>query len=363
MSRSRRVVSIVSIAAIAATSLAACGGGKSSSSDTSGGAKVPSTDATGQAVYPLTGLPVTDPAAAARVPIAAKIDNHPDARPQNGLNSADIVFEENVESLTRFAAIFQSGGSDPVGPLRSGRTQDVNILGSYNHPLFVWSGGNARVTATINKSDLVNVGYSASKGKGGYFRDNSRKAPHNLYASTTTVWKNLTPAGSGAPQPQFIYRGPSDAMPTTATPIDGAHISMYNVKVQWLWDKASGNWLRSTQNLKRTMDPHIDKNDGSQVSAKNIVDLEVVYKKSKADRKSPEAQTTGKGTGYVLTNGAVIPITWTRADRTVPFTLTDANGAVVRLTPGRTWVELSFLKAFAQINPGVDPKTVAWPQT
>ncbi len=67
---------------------------------------------------PLTGMPITDPALANRVALVVKIDNHPDARPQSGLNQADIVFEENVEQLTRFAAVFQtqqpgSGRPDP----------------------------------------------------------------------------------------------------------------------------------------------------------------------------------------------------------------------------------------------------------
>ncbi len=106
-------------------------------------------------VMPLTGLPIEDPALAGRSALVVKIDNHPDARPQSGLNQADIVFEENVEQLTRFAAVFQSNAPDPVGPIRSGRTQDVELLGSLNKPIFAWSGGNPGVTKIINASDLV----------------------------------------------------------------------------------------------------------------------------------------------------------------------------------------------------------------
>ena len=79
--------------------------------------------------YPLTGLPMTDELKGHRVAIVVKIDNHPQARPQSGLNRADIVFEENVENLTRFAAVFQRDDADPVGPVRSGRTQDIDLLG------------------------------------------------------------------------------------------------------------------------------------------------------------------------------------------------------------------------------------------
>ena len=83
-----------------------------------------------------------------RPALVAKIDNVGAARPQTGLNQADVVFEEIVEArLTRFAAVFHSQGANPVGPIRSGRTQDVDLLSGLNQPLFLWSGGNLGVTA------------------------------------------------------------------------------------------------------------------------------------------------------------------------------------------------------------------------
>ena len=348
MSVSRRPLVRASAALLLVSLLAACGSGSSASNDSTPAGTDANGNTAGGPVYPLLGLPVTDAAAASRPAIVAKIDNHPDARPQSGLNKADIVFEENVESLTRFGAIFQSQGSDPVGPLRSGRTQDIDILGSYNKPLFAWSGGNYRVTRAINKSDLVNVGYSASHGKGGYYRSKDRKIPHNLYARTTNLW-TLAPEGSGPPPAQFSYRSSSDATPATSTPVDGAKISMYNVRVYWKWDAATSNFMRFSQNLKRELEPHMA--DDGQVNTKNVVVLYVTYIRSKADRKSPHAITTGKGTGWVLTNGGLIQVNWTRTDRSVPFTLTDTSGAVVKLTPGRTWMA-----------PGIAPAKVDFPR-
>ena len=357
MSKSHRALVRLSVAAILVSVLAACGGG-GTSSDTTAGAVDPLTTTPPGPGYPLTGLPITDQVAATRVALVAKIDNHPASRPQTGLNKADIVFEENVEALTRFAAVFHSQGSDPVGPLRSGRTQDIDILASLNKPLFAWSGGNYLVTKAINASDMVNVGYSASRGKGGYYREKTMKAPHNLYAKTSNLW-TLAPAGSSAPKAQFLYRTDSDAKPSTSTAIDGAKISMYNVRVYWKWDAASGNFLRSSDNDKRVLEPHMA--DDGQVNAKNVVTLYVTYVRSKADRKSPNALTTGKGTGFVMTDGGIIPVTWLRGNRNVPFTLLDANNQYVRLTPGRTWVELAWKNSLAPVAPGIDPSKVAFP--
>ena len=359
MLKSRRSLVRLSVATVLVSVLAACGGGGTSSDSTSAtGDGDPLTTNPLGPMYPLTGLPITDQAAATRVALAAKIDNHPGARPQTGLNKADIVFEENVESLTRFAAVFHSQGSDPVGPLRSGRTQDIDILASFNKPLFAWSGGNYLVTKAINASDMINVGYSASRGKGGYYREKTMKAPHNLYAKTSNLW-TLAPAGSSAPVPQFLYRSASDAKSATSTAIDGAKISMYNVRVYWKWDAATGTFLRSSENTKRVLEPHMA--DDGQVNTKNVVVLYVTYVRSKADRKSPNALTTGKGTGFVMTDGGIIPITWLRANRNVPFSLIDANNQYVRLTPGRTWVELAWKNSLAPVVPGIDPAKVPFP--
>jgi hypothetical protein len=361
MTNSRRTLVRFALGSILVSSLAACGSSgnstadpASATSDSTPGVVTPTN------VYPLLGTPVTDVAAAARPALACKIDNHPQARPQTGLNKADIVYEENVEALTRFAAVFQSQGSDPVGPLRSGRTQDIDMLGSLNKPMFCWSGGNYRVTQAINASDFHNVGYSASKGKGGYFRSKDQKAPHNLFAKTSNLW-TLAKADAGPPPQQFTYRSDSDAKPSTSVAIDGAKVSMYNVRVYWKWDAATGNFVRSVENTKRVLEPSMT--DDGQVNTKNVLVLYCTYVRSKADRKSPNALTVGKGTGFVLTDGGVIAINWSRDKREQPFTLTDASGAVVRMTPGRTWVEVAFKNSLAPVNPGIDPAKVAWPAT
>ncbi|MEI8240127.1 MAG: DUF3048 domain-containing protein, partial [Actinomycetota bacterium] len=156
--------------------------------------------------YPLTGLPATDAAAAQRPALVVKIDNNAIARPQSNIAAADIVFEEIVEVQTRFAAVFQSQGAGVVGPVRSGRTQDVTLLGSFHHALFAWSGGNPFVTNVIAKSDFVNLSAQilAVYQGGGFHRDNSRLSPHNLYADLAKLW-SLAPASAEPPPAQFQY--------------------------------------------------------------------------------------------------------------------------------------------------------------
>ncbi len=337
--------------------LAACGG---SSNSTSGPDTTVAAETTGAAettttvvvvvVNPLTGEPASDETTLSRPAMVVKIDNHPLAHPQAGINQADIIFEENVEKLTRFAAVFQSQGSDPVGPIRSGRFQDINLLGSLNKPLFVWSGGNAQVTKAIKKSDMVDLSHTVANKAGGYKRDNDRNAPYDLVAETTKLW-TLAPDGSGPPPAQFVYRAASDAMPTGVQKVDGVKVSMDGVKVHWLWNATNSTFDRF-QNGK----PHVDVAD-VQLNVRNVVVLEVEYTKSY----SPTSKTLGGGKVTVFTNGVAIAGTWTRANRLLPFTLKDSSAAVIKLTPGRTFVEVARADKSAIIALGVDPAEVKYP--
>ena len=339
-----------SIVASSMLALAACGGssGSSSSGDTAVVDTTVVTETTiPEIVNPLTGLPNTDPSTLTRPAMVVKIDNHPSARPQMGINQADIIFEENVEKLTRLAAVFQSEGSDPVGPIRSGRYQDINLLGSLNKPLFVWSGGNEQVSAAIKKSDLFDLSYTIANKDGGFRRDNDRSAPHNLVAETTKLW-TLSPAGSTAPPAQFSYRSASDAAPATAKPTAGVKVSMDGVKVQWDWDATTGEFLRLQDNT-----PDLDTAD-VQVAVPNVIVLEVEYTKNY----SPASKTLGGGKVYVFTNGTLIEGTWERTDRLTPFLLKDSSGAVIKLTPGQTFVEVARAAKTAVVPVGTSPDDV-----
>ena len=340
--------------------IAACGGGSETSVDEAVAedsaatqttvAETTTTSTTIPAVLaPLTGLPVDSPIA--RPALVVKIDNHPKARPQWGLNQADIVYEENVEMLTRFAAVYHSNGSDPVGPVRSGRKQDVDLLESLNAPLFAWSGGNAEVTKLIRASTMVDLSHSAANDAGGYRRESSRSAPHNLLAETTKLW-TLAPEGAQPPPPQFEYRAATEAIPPTARETGGVKLTMDGVRVLWEWSSEFSRFIRSQDDK-----PHVDFDD-VRVNAANVVVLYVNYSKSGI---SPVARTIGSGEAWVFTAGKLFQGTWERDDAAKPFTLKDTAGDVIKLTPGNTWVELTRVGKGVSYLPGTDPASFKYP--
>ena len=300
---------------------------------------------------PLTGAQAPDESVLGRPALVVKIDNHPKSRPQWGLNQADIVFEENVEQLTRFAAVYHSQGSDPVGPIRSGRLQDINLLASFNGPLFAWSGGNAQVSAAIRKSTMVDLSHSSANEAGGFRRESSRVAPHNLVAETSKLW-TLAPADAIPPLPQFEYRADGETVPTDSKPAGAVKISMDGVDIMWEWSPENLTFVRSQDDK-----PHVDMQD-VRINAPNVVVVSVVYTKSGS---SPVAKSVGSGEVWVYTAGKLIQGSWDRLDPLKPFVFKDTKGAVIKLTPGRTWVEVIRAKSAAHIPEGIDTATVAYP--
>lgn len=314
-------------------------------------ASTATTDAVPVPVAPLTGLPIDDPSILDRPALLVKIDNAPGAWPQTGLNQADIVYEENVEGWTRMAAVFHSQGSDPIGPIRSGRTQDISLGTSLDRPLLVWSGGNATTTRLINRSELINMSVSAAGPNGGYFRSSDKRAPHNLFTRTSSIWA-LDEGRGGRPPAQFLH----GSFGESGEPVTGVKLRMDGgMRASWQYDGSSGTFLRS-----RDDDPHV-LSDGARISTHNVVVLECEYRTSVADSRSPEAQTTGSGPAWVYAAGRMIEGTWSRADEKSPWTLTSLDGEPIELQPGRTWVELIRTGQSVTVPSDTSIDDVPWP--
>ncbi|HAP75528.1 MAG TPA: hypothetical protein DCR14_05535 [Acidimicrobiaceae bacterium] len=281
-------------------------------------------------MYPLTGLPAPDALTALRPVVVAKVGNYDNA-PPTGLNVADIVFEELInDNVSRFAVVFHSQFPDEaVGPIRSGRLQDVNLLGSLNQPILAWSGGNGTVTRAIDDSDLVNL--SPQYCRNSCFRVDFAKVPYNLYYDIEKAYDVGTTMGAGNPnQVQFQFREPGDAV--SGDPSSGVKVAMDSYDTEWTWNPDTGLYERS-QNGR----PH-DERNGDLITTDNVVVMAMAYFPGISG--SPDAQSVGYGEVWVFSGGTVVHGVWSRADRTEPFTLTADDGTPILLTPGRTFVQL-----------------------
>ena len=324
-------------------------------------------------VWPLTGVPDAKASGPAHPAVVVKIDNSPDSRPQTGINEADIVYELLVEGITRYALVFHSNMVDPVGPVRSARSSDIDLVADLSTPLFSWSGGNPGVVGEVRNAERKGILIDASQDAASpaYYRANDRQAPHNLYVHLPQLLELKAPADAGNPAPIFNFRkvatSPSTATtsststttskksssttttiapPTTTTtlpgsPTPGFSLDFGGVNVDYVWNPATKGWsrLQVDQTHPRAKSATLD-TAGVQVSPENVIVQFIDYGQSPSDSRSPMALTVGSGKVLVFSDGRVVSGTWSRPSADKPTTYTAADGTPILLTPGRTWVAL-----------------------
>nr|WP_241740108.1 MULTISPECIES: DUF3048 domain-containing protein [Microbacterium] len=278
-------------------------------------------------VAPLRGTEV--PASIDTPALSAKIDNHWDARPQWGLEHTDIVFEELVEGgLTRYVAVWHSDVPEEVGPIRSIRPMDPDIVSPLGG-IIAYSGGQARFVAMMQKTDVHNAIHGGADDRF-MFRSTQKLAPHNVVLDAQDIvaeYDELDP-----PAAQFAY-SPRGSAPVFGTPSGGVDLAFAPESPRsWTWDAASNTYLRAQEGRADT------DSTGAQLSATNVVVLRVAIDWSYGI--VPRTVMIDSGQAWISTGGSVREGTWSKDSRTAAITLTDAVGREIRLAPGNTWVEL-----------------------
>lgn len=288
-----------------------------------------------EVAWPLTGEDAESAAEAdlARAALSIKIENSADARPQQNVQNADIVFEEYVEAgISRLIAVYQSDIPKTLGPVRSMRPMDKNIMGSMGGPL-IFSGAQGRfITATVNSGQEV---IAQDTGGYGFYRTSDRRAPHNLYGRPADFYKQTD---ADAPEAQFAYAYEPDVSNVVE---EGSAVSSIDISMsqysQPSWDWDGKVWQRSEGGA-----PH-QQDDGTQLNAQNVIALWVTvqYTSSKGGSSVPETLVAGEsGEGYAVVGDSMVEVTWSKAGQFDPFVIETPAGEPVELLPGNTWVEL-----------------------
>ena len=283
------------------------------------------------ALAPLTGVEV--PAGSlTNSSLAAKIDNHPGARPQVGLGRTDIVYEELVEGgATRYVGIWQSDIPAEIGPVRSIRPMDPDIVSPFGG-IIAYSGGQQRFVALMRSTNVYNAIHGQSDTEAVMYRTNTKDAPHNVLVKAP----ELLAMHPDIPPPQQQYSYAPDAAGSSAvrdgTPVAAINLAFSRSSARsWAADPATGRWLRS-------QDGAADLDDtGAQLSAANVIVLRVPVTVS---QNIPKTELLGSGEAWVSSGGRTIHATWSKGDRLAPIRLVDDTGTVIRLAPGNSWIEL-----------------------
>lgn len=297
-----------------------------------------------------------------RRPLAVMIENHPEARPQSGLNRADIVFEALAEGgVTRFMAMYYCNAirNDVVlAPVRSARTYYIDWASGFNKPLYVHVGGANLPGPTNALGQLTDYGWTGqndinqfSVGYPTFKRDYNRiegkevATEHTMvssteklweYAGTKRKWTNLDPKGvewsEGYTGLTFVDGEAGKGSVSTVSYEFWEGDTDYSVK--WDYDKANNTYLRTMAG-----EPHKDLESGKQIAVKNVV---VLNMKSKVQNELKHMlyTTLGTGTGVIFKNGEAVEINWSKPKRESELTFTDKKGKAVELVKGQMWISV-----------------------
>jgi len=264
--------------------------------------------------------------------IAAKIDNHVDARPQVGLERSDLVFEELVEGgLTRYVAVWQSDIPELLGPVRSIRPMDPDIISPFGG-IVAYSGGQERFVDLMRQTPVYNAIHGQPDTESTFYRTPDKRAPHNVIVKAQELLAQH--ADLAAPSQQFSF-APDVPTSTAATEGTSTAAVIYRFSNQtagsWNWNAQSGVFVRFQDGA-----PDLDSN-GAQLQATNVIVIRVPVTNALG---VPKTEMVGFGEAWVSTGGGTVHATWSKGSATAIIRLIDDNGVAVRLGAGNTWIEL-----------------------
>lgn len=281
-------------------------------------------------VSPFTGEPVT----ALGPVLAVKIDNIAAARPPTGLTSADLVYVLPVEGgLSRIMAVVSSRVPAVIGPVRSAREDDLELLAQFGRPAFAYSGATPHLLPFVQRARTVDL-YAGRAG--GYYRDQHRVAPHNLYARTPQLLAEA-PAASKARDIGFRF-GPA---PAGGRSTRSFAVSYPAAAFTFSWSASQARWLVSMDGKPARAA------EGGQLGAPTVV---IQYTKVRTSRfleagsRPPYAESTGSGNAVVLRDGLAYDARWSRPAPDAGTTFTVASGQRMTFARGPVWIVLAARK-------------------
>lgn len=303
-----------------------------------------------------------------RRPLAVMIENAPDARPQSGLSDADVVFEVVAEGgVTRFMAMYYCGVQafdTTLAPIRSARTYFVDYASGFNYPLYVHVGGANLPGPTDALGQIGQYGWNQendlnqfSIGYPTFIRNANRlnktvATEHTMETTTEKLWAVGTERGWTNMSPEmktgmtvapardwktafkpwsFYDQNPAPGSVTTIAHDFWSGYGQYAVR--WEYDSATNAYKRSMGG-----EAHTDLNDGSQVTASNVIVLLTEERGPLNENKHMLYTTIGTGNALIFNNGQAVEARWSKPSRQAELRFVDARGQDVPLARGETWI-------------------------
>jgi hypothetical protein len=270
--------------------------------------------------------------------LVVKIDDTVSSRPQIGIDRADVVYIEQVEGgLTRLAAVFSSEIPTLIGPVRSARISDIEILAQYGRVVFAYSGAQSKMLPVISAANLNDYG-AQRQSPTIYTRDESRTSPTNMVLRADLLLEKVRSDGREIAKSRSVGWNFGD-LPTGGVAITGAKISWPAATYDLTWSAEEERWLISNNgipNMSATGSQH-----GPTTFVIQIVEIMPSEYGDKFGGVTPYSKTVGTGTGFVLRDGKYFPATWSRPDELSGTTWQALDGSELAFARGQVWIALT----------------------
>jgi hypothetical protein len=319
------LVAVLALAVLAAVLVLVRGDGNGGGGG--GGASPPPSPTTG--VQPFTGLPGRPGPV-----LVVKIDNVGPARPHTGLGSADIVYAEQVEAgQSRLMAVFSSRLPSVVGPVRSARESDLELLRQFGRPALAYSGAQSKLLPLLHAAPIFEI-TPGGDGAGAFFRSGDRVAPHNLYVRPGQALA-AAPEASRARDIGFRF----GAAPGGGQPTAERSVSFPAARFAFTWSPARDRWLVSMDGRAAVT------TDGGRLGAATVVIQNVTVRSSRFQDRggnvTPFSETVGSGEAQILRDGRAYDAHWSRPSADGGTSFTTPDGSPQTFARGPVWVVLA----------------------
>jgi len=283
-----------------------------------------------QVKNPLNGLDMDQEYAKQR-PLAVMIENEYNSRPQSGLNKADVVYEILAEGgITRFLALFLGSQCEEIGPVRSSRPYFLDYAMEYDS-IYVHYGASPQAYTDLKKLKINAIDgiYDSVT----FWRDKSRKAPHNAYTNSEKIL-STSEKRAFLKEPDFkTWTFRENSQPQGEALDEFKLIYSNNYKVTYKYNSEENRYYRYINSK-----PHTDRNTGEHLSATNII-VQFLNTKVIDNVGRLEIKTVGSGKAYYISNGVVQEVQWEKDSRSGRTRYT-VDGEELYLNPGNIWLQI-----------------------
>ena len=271
--------------------------------------------------------------------LVVKIDDTNAAHPQIGVESADVVYVEQVEGgLTRLAAIYTSKLPPLIGPIRSARISDIELLAQFGRVGFAYSGAQSKMRPVIAAANLENL--SAERNPPSiYGKDPDRPGPVDMILKPDLLLEraNANPKIRIETATASVF--PFGDAPKGETNTAIAKIKWPSAKYELRWDSTNEKWL-----IYFNEKPNMAANGEHLYADTAIIQIVSITPSIYSDKFgeiTPFSKTTGSGKAVMLRDGFSYQISWQRNLETDVTTWMSEDGGVANFKPGRTWIFLT----------------------